>query len=71
MSERVGKEANKEYTEANSVLCCYWCNNAKTDEYSEKEFIPVGQQMRLLWNKRLEKHELPIIPKFIVKIETI
>lgn len=55
------KEANKEYTQENSVLCCYWCNNAKTDEFSFQEFIPVGKYFRLLWNMRLHRHNLPLI----------
>ena len=55
------KEANKEYTPENSVLCCYWCNNAKTDEFSFQEFISVGMYFRLLWNIRLHKHNLPLI----------
>jgi hypothetical protein len=31
-------EANKEYSPNNCVLACYWCNNAKTDEFSQDEF---------------------------------
>ena len=56
------KEAYQEYSKSNSVLCCYWCNNAKTDEFSYTEFIPIGDSFRLLWNKRLEKHHLELIP---------
>jgi 5-methylcytosine-specific restriction endonuclease McrA len=55
-------EANKEYDSKNSVLCCYWCNNAKTDEFSYNEFVPIGESFRLLWNTRLEKHHLELIP---------
>lgn len=56
------KEPNREYTSGNSVLCCYWCNNAKTDEFCDTEYIPIGESFRLLWNKRLAKHNLELIP---------
>jgi hypothetical protein len=57
------KEPNKEYTSGNSVLSCYWCNNAKTDEFFYDEFKPIiGESFRLLWNKRLAKHNLELIP---------
>ncbi|HMQ00402.1 MAG TPA: hypothetical protein PKC24_11525 [Cyclobacteriaceae bacterium] len=39
----------------NLVFCCYWCNNAKTDEFSEDEFKPIGQIIRKIWKLRLEK----------------
>ena len=26
----------------NLVWCCYWCNNAKTNFFSEEEFKPIG-----------------------------
>ena len=31
-------KANHEYLKDNVVLACYWCNNAKSDEFSEPEF---------------------------------
>lgn len=27
----------------NLVWCCYWCNNAKSNFFSEEEFGPIGQ----------------------------
>jgi len=31
-------DPNGEYNKDNIVLSCYWCNNAKTDEFNVKEF---------------------------------
>lgn len=41
------------YTEGNLALCCYWCNNAKTDEFSDAEFQPVADALALVWRRRL------------------
>jgi hypothetical protein len=49
------KEPNKGYEEGNLALCCYWCNNAKTDEFSEKEFIPIGEAIGDVFKKRLRE----------------
>lgn len=46
------KEPNKEYTKNNIVLCCYWCNNAKTDEFNADEFKPIGEAIRKVWEGR-------------------
>ncbi|MEV4887514.1 hypothetical protein MRBLMN1_006105 [Chitinophaga ginsengisegetis] len=43
------------YEEGNLVLCCYWCNNAKTDEFSEEEFKKIGKVIRQIWDERLNK----------------
>jgi hypothetical protein len=43
------------YAEGNVVLCCYWCNNAKTDEFTPEEFAPVGEAMGRAWRGRLGK----------------
>lgn len=44
---------NYEYTSGNVVLACYWCNNAKSDEFSEEEFIDyIGHGIRKVWEKR-------------------
>ena len=37
------------------VLCCYWCNNAKTDEFTSEEFEQVGRLIGIIWKNRLEK----------------
>ena len=44
---------NHEYTRANCVWCCYWCNNAKTDEFSYDEFIKIGDVIKSIWDERL------------------
>jgi len=43
------------YTRYNVTVCCYWCNNAKTDEFSSTEFQPVAQALSLVWKQRLAK----------------
>lgn len=39
----------------NLVFCCYWCNNAKTDEFSEEEFKPIGLILQRIWQSRIAK----------------
>lgn len=43
-----------EYTEENCVICCYWCNNAKTDEFSYSEFKKIGLVIEEIWRDRLK-----------------
>ncbi len=50
--------SNYEYTPENTVLCCYWCNNAKTDEFTPKEFKVIGQAIREVWQKRLAEDDI-------------
>lgn len=45
--------SNLEYTYDNCVMSCYWCNNAKTDEFTEKEFKEIGKVIEKIWKKRL------------------
>jgi len=47
---------NNEYTLDNCVMSCYWCNNAKTDEFSAAEFKPIGQAIGNALRERLAKH---------------
>jgi 5-methylcytosine-specific restriction endonuclease McrA len=47
------KEPNLEYTPENCVRCCYWCNSAKTDEFDDEEFVPIGQAIKKIWHDRL------------------
>ena len=47
------KDPTKGYTKDNMVLSCYWCNNAKTDEFTYEEFLPIGEQFKHLWVKRI------------------
>jgi hypothetical protein len=44
---------NYEYTKDNCVWCCYWCNNAKTDEFSFEEFKKIGKVIESIWKGRL------------------
>lgn len=43
------------YSPGNLCLCCYWCNNAKTDEFSDTEFEPVAHALGQIWKQRLTK----------------
>ncbi len=45
--------SNKEYTPDNCVLACYWCNNAKTDEFTFDEFKIIAVGIKDVWEKRL------------------
>ncbi len=38
----------------NLTYCCYWCNNAKSDEFSAAEFEPIGQVLKMIWSQRLK-----------------
>lgn len=44
------------YTDDNCVASCYWCNNAKTDEFSIEEFKEIAESIKNVWNKRLEPY---------------
>jgi 5-methylcytosine-specific restriction endonuclease McrA len=44
--------SNLEYTPHNCSMCCYWCNNAKTDEFTASEFWLVGKIIGTIWDKR-------------------
>lgn len=46
---------NWEYSENNTVACCYWCNNAKTDEFFGEEFDIVGTAIGEVFKQRLTK----------------
>ena len=45
---------NLEYSKENCCMACYWCNNAKTDEFSPEEFKPIARGINEIWNKRLK-----------------
>jgi hypothetical protein len=48
------KQSNLAYTNLNNlVLSCYWCNNAKTDTFTDKEFLEIGSVIKNIWEKRL------------------
>ena len=44
-----------DYGVGNIALCCYWCNNAKTDEFTEEEFKPIAEAIKTIWKRRLAK----------------
>ncbi len=48
-------ESAKGYSDSNCVASCYWCNNAKTDEFSEDEFKNIACGINISWNKRLQR----------------
>ena len=47
---------NFQYSANNCVLSCYWCNNAKTDEFSAEEFKSIGREIRKIFECRLSKN---------------
>jgi len=47
------KNAFGEYTKCNIILSCYWCNNAKTDEFTLEEFKSIAKGINEVWNNRL------------------
>jgi len=40
---------------SNLTLACYWCNNAKTDTFTDAEFAEVGKVFAKIWQKRLSQ----------------
>lgn len=55
-------KADGEYEVENIILACYWCNNAKTDEYNLTEFKEIAMGINAVWSKRLVKNiEFPEI----------
>lgn len=49
------KNSNFEYKKDNCVMSCYWCNNAKTDEFTYDEFKKIGESFEIIWEARLKK----------------
>ena len=49
------KNSNFEYLPDNVMMACYWCNNAKTDEFTDVEFMAVGEAIGQVWKSRLNK----------------
>lgn len=42
----------KDYDELDNIVwCCYWCNNAKSNFFSEEEFIPIAEAIGEVLNK--------------------
>ena len=38
----------------NLVLACYWCNNAKTDTFTDSEFSKIGKVIKKIWIQRFK-----------------
>lgn len=59
--------------EKSIVLACYWCNNAKTDEFTSKEFGEIiAPSIRRSWNDRLSSiKEYPIDEREIQNISNL
>jgi 5-methylcytosine-specific restriction endonuclease McrA len=48
------------YSKNNIILCCYWCNNAKTDEFELDEFEIIAKGINKVFSNRLgRKIEFP------------
>jgi len=43
------RKEDKDYEIGNIVLACYWCNNAKTDTFSVKQFKGIAKAMNCIW----------------------
>ncbi len=48
------KHPNLEYSTENCCMSCYWCNNAKTDEFFPHEFKDIAKGINAVWNTRLK-----------------
>jgi hypothetical protein len=50
------KVANSSYNDLdNLVLCCYMCNNAKSDFFGHEEFKPIGKAINQVWSEILKR----------------
>lgn len=49
------KSPNFEYTKNNCCMSCYWCNNAKTDEFLPSDFKEIARGINIVWKKRLKE----------------
>jgi len=51
-------DSNFEYTRNNCVMACYWCNNAKTDEFTAEEFKLIAKEIGGVWERRMRVYDL-------------
>jgi 5-methylcytosine-specific restriction endonuclease McrA len=50
------KDPMKDYSDPdNLILSCYWCNNAKTDEFSIEEFMDIARAISQVWQQRIKE----------------
>lgn len=47
------RDPRKPYESGNLIMSCYWCNNAKTDEFDEEEFGLIAKVIGGIWKKRI------------------
>ncbi len=45
-------DAYDHYNDNNCVAVCYWCNNAKTDEFTVEEFKEIAKGINAVWKCR-------------------
>ena len=46
------RDPTKDYDDLHNIVwCCYWCNNAKTNFFSEKEFQLIGEAIGAVLKK--------------------
>jgi len=46
------KDCLKEYVMGNLVVCCWMCNNAKSNDFSYEEWVVVGKALREYGNPK-------------------
>ena len=49
---------NLEYSYDNCCMSCYWCNNAKTDEFLPNEFKEIARGINKAWNNRMKESQI-------------
>ena len=53
------KDPNQPYSNTNNIVfACYWCNNAKTDTFTEDESKIMGETIKKIWNTRLKQAKI-------------
>lgn len=50
------RDPRQGYVIDNIVLSCYWCNNAKTDEFTDEEFQPIADEIGNVFRNRLKNN---------------
>jgi hypothetical protein len=56
-SLEIERKEDTKYNEENCELCCYWCNNAKSDIFSFNEFTKIGLAIGLVIKERLREEQ--------------
>lgn len=56
-SLEIERKEDTKYTEENCELCCYWCNNAKSDIFSFNEFTKIGLAIGLVIKEKLREEQ--------------